>query len=178
MQHWGVRVYGENFHQTNGTFWCSFFAAEISLRPAALSSRNLHKGGKTDLAAGKNARPPLSPTRLSCGTHLPLVVRYITAHARRRVRRVILFRSKPRPPSLAERTVTDARATTTFPPDTVRQEKIVQAGSVPAIIALSVREGVDVTSQRRCVAALLNLARAPANIARMVEVCVQSTTTA
>ncbi|CAM9243379.1 unnamed protein product [Ascophyllum nodosum] len=49
------------------------------------------------------------------------------------------------------------------------QEKIVQAGSVPAIIALSVREGVDVTSQRRCVAALLNLARAPANIARMVE---------
>ncbi|CAM9289078.1 unnamed protein product, partial [Laminaria digitata] len=49
------------------------------------------------------------------------------------------------------------------------QERIVHAGAVPAIIALSVGEGVEVTSQRRCAAALCNLACAPGNIARMVE---------
>lgn len=46
----------------------------------------------------------------------------------------------------------------------------MQAGAVPAIIALSVGEGVEMASQRRCAAALCNLACAPANIARMVEV--------
>ncbi len=50
------------------------------------------------------------------------------------------------------------------------QERIVQAGAVPAIIALSVGEGVDVELQRRCAAALCNLACTPANIARMVQV--------
>lgn len=49
----------------------------------------------------------------------------------------------------------------------------MQAGAVPAIIALSVGEGVQVTSQRRCAAALCNLACAPANIARMVEVFIK-----
>ena len=46
----------------------------------------------------------------------------------------------------------------------------MQAGAVPAIIALSVGEGVEVELQRRCAAALCNLACTPANIARMVEV--------
>ncbi|CAM9151716.1 unnamed protein product, partial [Ectocarpus sp. 13 AM-2016] len=49
------------------------------------------------------------------------------------------------------------------------QERIVQAGAVPAIIALSAGEGGDVALQRRCAAALCNLACTPANIARMVE---------
>lgn len=56
------------------------------------------------------------------------------------------------------------------------QERIVQAGAVPAIIALSVGEGVEVALQRRCAAALCNLACTPANIARMVEVGGRSTT--
>lgn len=54
--------------------------------------------------------------------------------------------------------------------DIATQERIVQAGAVPAIIALSVGEEVQVASQRRCAAALCNFACAPANIARMVEV--------
>lgn len=55
------------------------------------------------------------------------------------------------------------------------QERIVQAGAVPAIIALSAGEGVEVALQRRCAAALCNLACTPANITRMVEVGDQST---
>lgn len=51
------------------------------------------------------------------------------------------------------------------------QERIVQAGAVPAIMALSAGEGLDMASQRRCAAALCNLACAPANVPRMVEVC-------
>lgn len=46
----------------------------------------------------------------------------------------------------------------------------MQAGAVPAIIALSAGEGVEVALQRRCAAALCNLACTPANITRMVEV--------
>lgn len=52
----------------------------------------------------------------------------------------------------------------------------MQAGAVPAIIALSVGGGVEVALQRRCAAALCNLACTPANIARMVEVGGRSTT--
>lgn len=55
------------------------------------------------------------------------------------------------------------------------QERIVQAGAVPAIIALSAGEGVEVALQRRCAAALCNLACTPANISRMVEVGGKST---
>lgn len=57
------------------------------------------------------------------------------------------------------------------------QERIVQAGAVPAIIALSAGEGVEVELQRRCAAALCNLACTPANITRMVEVGSSSTVT-
>lgn len=52
----------------------------------------------------------------------------------------------------------------------------MQAGAVPAIIALSIVDGVDVASQRRCAAALCNLACTSVNIARMVEVRTIATT--